>query len=100
MHNKSLQLTPGEPSGTVNSVPMNSGCVALLGGATELYVTLPKIASAKKRIPSAIGNLDSPFDLYGRGPAFLEERWRPAETSREVTDLNDVLFGKPDEPEP
>ncbi len=72
----------------------------MVGAATQLYVTRPKIASAKKRIPSAIGNRDSPFDLYGRGPGLLEERCRSAETGREVTDRNDGLFGKPGEPEP
>ncbi len=79
---------------------MNFGYMASFGGATELYVTRPKIASAKKRMPSAIGNRDSPFDLYGRGPAFLEERWRPAETGRQVTDRDDGICGKLDGPEP
>jgi hypothetical protein len=36
--NKSLQLTPGGPCGSVSSVPLNGGCVASFDGATELYV--------------------------------------------------------------
>ena len=37
-HNKSLELTPGVPAGSVDASPNNAGGCAVIGGAAQLYV--------------------------------------------------------------
>jgi hypothetical protein len=43
MDNKSLELTPEKPGGSVAAAPIDNGCRPEVGGAAQLYVRPTKV---------------------------------------------------------